>query len=140
MRPREVLVIDGEPAVRDALRDLLEDDGYLVRTVADTASGLRILRVTPNPMAVLFDVVPLAALTRSESGLGLLDAVDNDKQRLSRHAYIMMSTAPEQAVARADTPPHLNIGLLPEPFDVEDLLRTVEAASLSASTAASRAR
>jgi len=39
-RPADVLVIDDEPVVRDAVRLVLGDAGYAVETAADAAAGL----------------------------------------------------------------------------------------------------
>lgn len=123
----EVLVVDGAAEVRAALRDILEAEGYAVQAVPDTEEGVRVLRASPEPMAVLFGVVPLDSLTREQSGLGLLDAIGREPERLGRHAYILLTTAPEQVVAQAGVlSPRLNVTVLREPFDLDYLLRTVE--------------
>src|SRR5215212_5068224 len=38
-RPAHVLVVDDEPAIREVLRALLEDEGYVVDEAADGAEG-----------------------------------------------------------------------------------------------------
>jgi CheY-like chemotaxis protein len=128
-RQHEVLVIDQEPTICEGLRDVLADAGYAVQTVPDTAAGLRVLRTHHDPMVVLFDVEPLAPLTRVENGLGLLDAVEQDTG-LEHNGFIMMSTAPEQALVRAGVlPPHVNVTMVREPLDRDYLLCAVAAAA-----------
>jgi CheY-like chemotaxis protein len=134
-----VLVIGGAGEVREALRLMLEDEGYRVQTVPDSAAGLRILRGSPEPLTVLFEIVPLDTLTRTENGLDLLDAVVQGGSQLARHAYIMLSTALEHAMQMVGVlPSYLNVSVVREPFDVDYLLSTVEEASQSVSERATR--
>jgi CheY-like chemotaxis protein len=121
-----VLVIDGEPEMRETLRLVLTDEGYAVQTAADMAAGLRALYASRESMTVLLDVVPLRYLSRAQNGLGLLDAVGQDDALLGRHAYVVMSTAPEHVVALAGPlPPHLTVPVVRKPFNLDDLLTTI---------------
>lgn len=50
-----VLVVDDEQSVQDALRDILEDNGYQVRSASDGRQGLEMIDRL-NPDAVLLDI------------------------------------------------------------------------------------
>src|SRR5919106_2407667 len=52
-----ILVVDDEPAVRDALRRALELEGYDVELAADGAEALALLEDGSEPDAVLLDVL-----------------------------------------------------------------------------------
>lgn len=129
-RRQTVLVIDPEPEVREALQLALEDEGYTVQTASDTTTGLSALRSSSDAMVVLFDVVPFHHLTRAETGLGLLDAVGQDAARLGHHAFVMLTTAPAQAVTLAGAlPPRLTIPVVRKPFELDALVDTIEQAA-----------
>jgi two-component system nitrogen regulation response regulator NtrX len=125
-----VLVIDRDADVREALQLALQDEGYAVRTAHDTTAGLSMLRTSSYPTIVMFDVVPQQQLSREESGLALLEAIEQDAA-LERHAYIMLTTAPEQAYAlTGPLSPRLSIPIVRKPFDLGELLGTVAQAAL----------
>ena len=48
-----VVVVDDEPGVCETLQDVFEDDGYTVRTAADGAEALTLLRSLPHPPCVV---------------------------------------------------------------------------------------
>ena len=52
---RPILVVDDEPAIRDALRMILEYEGYTVTMAADGPSALQEIESNP-PGAVLLDI------------------------------------------------------------------------------------
>jgi CheY-like chemotaxis protein len=55
MASRPVLVVDDDPAIRDAVRDLLEDHGILVETATDGRDALNKVTARP-PRLVLLDM------------------------------------------------------------------------------------
>lgn len=55
MGSAHILVVDDEPAIRESVKDILEDEGYSV-TVADSAAQAREARRARKPDAVLLDV------------------------------------------------------------------------------------
>ena len=46
-RPLDVLIVDDEAGIRDVTRDLLEGDGYSVRTAATGSEAMAVLRAAP---------------------------------------------------------------------------------------------
>jgi two-component system response regulator MprA len=56
MAMRTILVVDDEPAVRDALERALRTSGYLVRTATNGAEGLEVVE-RERPDAVVLDVL-----------------------------------------------------------------------------------
>jgi CheY-like chemotaxis protein len=135
MPPRNaVLVIDVEPMVRELLRAVLEDAGHPVQMAPDLTVGLEVLRASPVPLVVLFDVVPRSYRT-GDTGADLLAALEHDAQAteehsLSRHAYVMMSTSPQEALAQAEAfPPGVLARVLEVPFRLAELRATIEQAS-----------
>lgn len=54
-RKGPVLVVDDDADIRDALKDLLEDEGYTSAEAADGLEALRYLRSSPAPALILLD-------------------------------------------------------------------------------------
>ena len=52
-----VLVVDDDQAVRDALRELLETEGYAVEEAADGRSALQRLQAGLRPSVILLDLM-----------------------------------------------------------------------------------
>jgi two-component system response regulator MprA len=52
-----ILVVDDEPAVREAIRRALELEGYSVELAADGVEAIERLEETPDPDAILLDVL-----------------------------------------------------------------------------------
>jgi CheY-like chemotaxis protein len=111
-----VLVVDDDQAIRNALRDLLEDEGYTVFEVGNGQQALEFLRASERACVVLLDrVMPWM------DGVATLQAVAADETLASRHAYILFTVSaepplPVEVIARLDVP------VLEKPFDMERLL------------------
>jgi CheY-like chemotaxis protein len=94
-----VLVVDDDPDIRDSLRDVLEERGYEVSTVANGREALDLLKSTsPQPCVILLDLmmpvmdgmqfrkeqkrdpsianIPLVVITATGKRPVLVDAVD----------------------------------------------------------------
>ena len=52
-----VLIIEDDPELRDALRELLSGEGYRVTTAADGREGLARMGAPPRPGVVLLDLM-----------------------------------------------------------------------------------
>src|SRR5437016_13408702 len=52
-----VLVIEDDPDLRDALRELLSGEGYQVTTAADGREGLARMGAPPRPGVILLDLM-----------------------------------------------------------------------------------
>jgi CheY-like chemotaxis protein len=120
-----VLVVDDDEGVRESLRWILEDEGYIVYEAPNGSPALERLRDNPNGMVVLLDVnMP------GVDGMDVMRAVEEQEQLAARHAYIVMTangrTLPlafVKQLTRLQTP------VLTKPFDLEKLLDTVAAAA-----------
>jgi DNA-binding response OmpR family regulator len=123
---RTVLVIDDEEPIRDTVRAILEEAGYVVFEAPDGRAGLHLLRESGGPLVVLLDL-----MMPGISGIGLLRAVAADPVLAGRDAYIIFSAA------RAFTVPtplrYFMSGKrlfdVPKPFDIDNLVAVVEQAA-----------
>jgi len=52
-----VLIIEDDPDLRDALRELLSGEGYAVTTAADGREGLARMGAPPRPGVILLDLM-----------------------------------------------------------------------------------
>ncbi len=112
-----ILIVEDEHAMRVALRDILESEGYRAQTAADGAAGLQ-LAVVEKPDLILLDVM-----------MPKLDgyAVCAELRRLAIRIPVLMVTAKGQIPDRV-------IGLdcgaddyLVKPFSTDELLARVRA-------------
>ncbi len=115
MRPaKKILVVDDEPTIRDVVAALLEDEGYAV-VVAYT--GLRALELLPleRPDLVIMDVMM--------PGLDGREVFRRMRESRNGHAppVVMMSAAVERDLLDPNV-----AAFLPKPFDLTDLLDTIE--------------
>lgn len=123
-KPR-LLVVDDDTAIRETLRALLEEEGYTVAEAADGHAALRRLRATRSPCVVLLDM-----MMPQLDGAGVLREVALDPHLAHRCAFIVM-TADTQTIflrhGRLLT--LLDAPVLRKPFDLDELLSTVEQAA-----------
>lgn len=117
-----VLIVDDDRAIRETLRLVLEDEGYLVSEARDGVQALEILRESHEPLVVLLDFM----MPRLD-GAGVLRAVVEDTQLATRNAYVLV-TANFQSLpkALASLLAQLRVPVLPKPLDIDELLGTVE--------------
>jgi two-component system chemotaxis response regulator CheY len=113
--PKTVLVVDDDDAVRDAIADLLELDGYAILTAGDGDAALRLLAGAPRPCVALIDLV----MPRVD-GWELMQAISGDAAL--RDITIVCTTA-----GRDEPPPGCHF-VLRKPFDETELARVVRAA------------
>ena len=78
-----VLVVDDEPAIREALRGILERQGYTVSEAADVESAIEMLDTQPVPDSALVDL-----LLPDRQGTAVLEAV---KERGLPTSVVMIS-------------------------------------------------
>lgn len=117
-----MLVVDDDADLRETLRQLLEESGYQVNEAGDGVVALHILRETRRPHVVLLDQC-LPGIT----GDALLQMVANDAALCSRHAYVLLTGKPRvEAHQLAQSVPEVDVTLLSKPFDLDDLLATIE--------------
>lgn len=110
----KVLVVDDEPALRDLIRAVLEDEGYQVVTAENGRRALELLR-QDRPDLVLTDLMmPVMG------GHELLRHL-RSMPELDRIPVIVMSTA------RAAVSIDAAAAFVPKPFDIDQLLAAIRA-------------
>lgn len=113
---KRVLVVDDEPAIRELVVALLEDEGYEVAAAANGAEALDIL-AQRRPDLLLTDVMMPVM-----DGRELVERV-KDRVHMNGLAVVMMSAAATRATS---LDPHGTVAaFLPKPFDVDLLLNVV---------------
>lgn len=121
---RPICVVDDDPGIRDSLRFLLEDAGYVVEEIADGNALLALLRADPRPRVVLLDRM-MTRLDGIET-LRLLEGEPALRQQViifmtARHDSLDPQT--RQLVER------MTFTSIAKPFDLDKLLAAVELAS-----------
>jgi len=124
--PREVLVVDDEPVVSDAIRLVLRDEGLTVTAVGDAESAL----VHPA-----LDRCALVLCDLMLPGLSGLDALRAMRARRAALPIVMITgyatPAQEDMVLAAGA-----TAFLPKPFDESELLTLVRRVLAQAGDAA----
>ncbi len=126
MMPPSVLVVDDEDGIRDAIRIVLEEEGYTVYEAPDGKPALVRLREHPEGMVVLLDMqMP------GMDGISLLRALDTDECLATRHAIIVVSAQYPRTLPLevATLLTRLDVRVLGKPFDIDDLVAVVRAAA-----------
>lgn len=116
-----VLVVDDDDDIRDVVRDLLEDEGYVVEEARHGEEALRFLKRATGPFVVLLDLrMPVL------DGAAVINAISKDKSLRQRHAYIL-ATADNRTLPLAFVQQltDLQIPVLPKPFEVRRLFDLV---------------
>lgn len=109
-----ILIVDDDPAIRETIVEVLVEEGYSVEAATNGAEGLAAVRRSP-PALVLLDMrMPVLdgwgfARALEEAGLRLPIIVMTAAQDASRWAHEIQA-----------------VGVLPKPFDLDDLLQAVE--------------
>ncbi|MEX1098182.1 MAG: response regulator [Planctomycetales bacterium] len=117
-RPLRILIVEDDPDVLDALRVALADAGYEVLVARDGAEGLmRVERDAPD--LLLLDVV-----MPKRSGFYVLDRLR--RGALRRAMRIILTTANDRPEFRDFAASHDVDAFLAKPFDMEEMLATVE--------------
>lgn len=120
-----VLVVDDDEAIRETIRFALEDVGYEVDEAPNGLVALRKLHGAHEPSVVLLDL-----MMPGLDGAGVLGVVAADGELSRRHAYVLVTASNKtQTLAFANLLSSLDVPTLAKPFDVDQLLHLVEAAS-----------
>lgn len=119
MSEASVLVVDDEPAIREAVAELLEIEGYLVAEAANGADALAAIE-RRHPDLILLDMrMPVL------DGWGFAEEL----RRRRLDIPIVVMTAARDASRWADE--IAATAALAKPFGLDDLLETVRRARLS---------
>jgi CheY-like chemotaxis protein len=115
------LIVDDDDDLRGSLRYLLEMDGYEVMEARDGAEALDILRTAAQPFVVLLDL-----MMPRLGGMGVLNAVANDRRLVSRHVYVMVTANRDRLdAAGRELLTRLRVPIVTKPFEVDTLLAAV---------------
>lgn len=119
-----ILVIDDTPSILDLARSCLEEEGYRVVTCLQARDALRLARAE-QPDAIMLDLV-----MPEMDGWEVLAELRADGSPFVRTPVIVCTAYVAEALGRLDElrgpSGHGHVGLLPKPFDVEELLDVVE--------------
>jgi CheY-like chemotaxis protein len=111
-----VLVVDDEPAIREVIATLLEDEGYLVRHAKDGLEALD--AINENRIDLIVSDVVMPRL----DGASLV-------RRLRRRGHLTPVVLMSAVYADVDLP---GVRFVPKPFEIDRLLGTVASALGSA--------
>lgn len=118
----DVLVVDDDETIRNAVRMLFQDAGYTVSVAPDAAQALNVLRGQPGPHVVILDhLLPLY------DGDVLVRAILTDAALSERTRFVYLTAvAPSLPMVALHTLHQHGIPLVEKPFDTENLLAVVE--------------
>lgn len=126
-----VLIVDDDEAIRETLREALEDEGYEIAEASNGIEGLAKLRASQEGMVVLLDhVMPKL------DGLAVLRAVQAEPPLARRHVYILLTARSRISIPLQETVTGLTVTVVRKPFDLDMLFQAVQHAAerLSAAT------
>lgn len=113
VQQRSLLIVEDDPAIREALQSVLESEGHTVHAAANGQDALILLRRIPRPQLILLDLMMPVM-----SGWDLLGKLRADPE-LSGIPVVVVSAAPPKGELAASR-------VLKKPIEVNTLLRVVE--------------
>lgn len=127
-----ILVVDDTPALLDVVRKCLEGEGYRVVTCLESRHAVRLASEQPP------DVIMLDVVMPEVSGWEVLAELRADA-RFARTPVIVCTAYVAEALGRLAElrGPDQHLGLLPKPFEIEELIEVV--ASVAAAAVAGKA-
>jgi CheY-like chemotaxis protein len=114
--PRPILVVDDDPIIRDMMVDILSFEGYAIQVARNGREALEKLSKDVNYLVFLDMLMP------GIDGREVCYRLSAEPQLRRRHVIIVMSALDnliEAEQLKADA-------IMPKPFAVEDILRTLE--------------
>ena len=117
----QVLIADDDEGIREALRMLLEDEGYSVTEASNGQETLDYLRRDSAGCVALLDLV-----MPDVEGTELLEAIQSDAALTQRHVYVVLSAGAEALMAQArPLVEALGSVIVQKPFDIDEVTRVV---------------
>lgn len=122
---RTLLIVDGDCEKRQTLGFALRCAGYFVREAASAAQALAFAEASQERLVVLL----AQWMDPAESGR-ILSAAAHDPDGLGRHRYLLLATCPRRIEpALLDVMERLGVEVVRRPFDMEQLLASLQAAA-----------
>lgn len=112
-----ILLVENDPYIQEAIKDLLEGEGYEVRGAIHGADGLRILKEISKPKVILLDLM-----------MPVMDG-QQFRQRLLENPdwidipVVVMSADRDLASKSTNLGAHM---ILKKPMNIEEILDVVE--------------
>ena len=122
-----ILVVDDTPALLDVIRKSLQEEGYHVRTCLESRYAVE-MALDETPDVIMLDVV-----MPEVSGWEVLALLRADLS-FARTPVIVCTAYVADAMGRLAElkGPDQHLGLLPKPFELEELLEVVESVTTAA--------
>lgn len=119
-----ILVVDDTPALLDVVRTCLEEEGYQVRTCLESRYAVEMAQ-EQRPDVVMLDVV-----MPEVSGWEVLAELRQDPAFRLTPVIVCTAYVAEAIERLAELKgPDQHLGLLPKPFEMEELLEVVASVS-----------
>jgi CheY-like chemotaxis protein len=119
-----ILIVDDDNAIRETLRDALEEEGYEIAEASNGLVALEHLRASQEGMIVLLD-----QLMPKLDGIGVLQAIQAEPPLARRHVFILLTARARTSTPVMDLTSALNVSIVRKPFDLEALFLTVQQAA-----------
>lgn len=116
IKPREILVVDDEPVIRDMMVDIFALEGYPIQVARNGREALEKLRAGKSYLVFLDLMMPVM------DGREVCMQLNADPQLRQRHVIIVMSALDNLAQAAS-----LNVdATMPKPFSVDDVIDVIQ--------------
>jgi two-component system alkaline phosphatase synthesis response regulator PhoP len=122
-----ILIVDDTPALLDVVRKCLQEEGYRVHTCLESRYAVELARAE-KPDVIMLDVV-----MPEVSGWEVLAALREDPS-FARTPVIVCTAYVAEALGRLAElkGPDQHLGLLPKPFELEELIEVVASVTAAA--------
>ena len=122
-----ILIVDDTPALLDVIRACLEDEGYQVRTCLESRNAVEMAQ-QQRPDVIMLDVV-----MPEVSGWEVLAELRQDPAFKQTPVIVCTAYVAEAMGRLVDLKgPDQHLGLLPKPFDLEELVEVVASVTAAA--------
>ena len=122
-----ILVVDDTPALLDVIRKALEEEGYLVRTCLESRQAVQMAN-EQQPDVIMLDVV-----MPEVSGWDVLAELRSNPAFAGTPVIVCTAYVAEAMSRLAELKgPDQHLGLLPKPFELEELLEVVASVTAAA--------
>ncbi len=113
---RKILIIDDDSAIGDAVKTILELEGYSVVFITDAGQALK-KAIEEKPNLILLDL-----LLSGDDGRTIASSIKQNED--TKHIPIIMLSAHQGAEASIKA--HGIDDFLEKPFDIDDLLKKIQ--------------